>query len=164
MKHAGSKDPAYVLNMPRTLAAAARFYRAGLYFYPPAFRREFGAEMGRDFEEATGECWADGGWRAVLGLWMHTSADLAMTAAVQWLRSGLPAIGLVATFFAFLTVTAAAQLRRVTVPVPLTEADRDLVTVAVMAIVVLLIIVAILVFNLWFSRSLIRRLPSARRF
>lgn len=150
--------------MPRTLAAATRLYRAGLYLYPPAFRREFGAEMGRDFEEATADCWTDGGWRGVLDLWTHTSADLAATAAVQWLRSGLPAIGLVAAIFALLTVTVAAQLRRATLPVPITAADRDLVTVAIMAIVVLLIIVAVLVFNLWFSRSLIRRLPSARRF
>jgi hypothetical protein len=150
--------------MPRTLATAARLYRAGLYLYPPAFRREFGAEMRRDFEEATVECWAAGGWLAILGLWTHTSVDLATTAVVQWLRSGLPAIGLVSVVFALLTVTAAAQLRRATVPVPLTEADRDLVTIAVMAMVVLLIIVAVLVFNLWFSRSLMRRLPSARRF
>ena len=150
--------------MPRTLAAATRLYRAGLYLYPPAFRREFGAEMGRDFEEATVESWAAGGWRAIIALWTHTSTDLAMTASVQWLRSGLPAIGLVSAVFALLTVTVAAQLGRVTVPVPVAEADRDVVAIAFIAMVVLLIIVAVLVFNLWFSRSLMRRLPSARRF
>ena len=150
--------------MPRMFAAASCIYRTGLYLYPPAFRREFGAEMGRDFEEATVECRAAGGWRAIIGLWTHTSADLAMTASVQWLRSGLPAIGLVSAVCALLTVTVAAQLRRATVSVPLAEADRDVVAIALMAMVVLLIIVAVLVFNLWFSRSLMRRLPTARRF
>lgn len=150
--------------MPRTLAAAARFYRAGLYFYPPAFRREFGAEMGRDFEEATGECWAHSGWRGVLGLWMHTSTDFATSVLFLWLRSGLPLIGAVSATLAVLTVTVAAQLSRVSVPVPLSDADRDVVTITLMAMVVLLIIVAVLVFNLWFSRSLVRRLPSARRY
>lgn len=150
--------------MPRTLAAAARLYRAGLYLYPPPFRREFGGEMRLDFEEASGDCWAAGGWRGVLGLWTHTSADLAISASVQWLRSGLPLIGLISAIFAALTVTAAAQLGRVSVPVPLAEAERDLVAIAFIAMVVLLIIAAILVFNLWFLRSLVRRMPSSRRF
>ena len=150
--------------MPRMLATGARLYRAGLYLYPPAFRREFASEMGRDFEEATSDCWSAGGWRSVLGLWVHTSADLATTATVQWLRSSLPAIALVAAACAMLTVTAAAQIGRVRIPVTLTDADRDVVTVTLMAVVVLLIIVAVLVFNLWFSRSLVRPLPSARRF
>jgi hypothetical protein len=150
--------------MPRTLAAAARLYRAGLYLYPPAFRREFAGEMRRDFEEATGDCWAAGGWRSVVSLWTHTSADLATSAGIQWLRSGLPLIAIVAAAIAMLTVTLAAQLSRVTVPVPLTDADRDVVTITLMAVVVLMIIVAVLVFNLWFSRSLVRRLPSSRRF
>jgi hypothetical protein len=149
--------------MARMLAAAARLYSAGLYLYPPAFRREFGSEMRRDFEEACGESWIAAGWRGVLGLWTHTSADLAVSAAVLWLRSGLPLIALVSALFALLTVTAAAQLGRVSVPVPLTDADRDVVAFALMAMVVLLIIAAVLVFNLWFSRSLVRRLPSARR-
>ena len=150
--------------MPRALAAASRIYRAGLFLYPPAFRREFGAEMGRDFEEATGDCWTSEGWRGVLSLWRHTSTDFAISAAAQWLRSGLPVIALVSAIFAMLTVTAAAQLGRVSVPVPLSDADRDVVAFALIAMVVLMIIAAVLVFNLWFSRSLVRRLPSARRF
>lgn len=150
--------------MPRVLAAAAQIYRAGLYLYPPAFRREFGDEMGRDFEEATSDSWTAAGWRGVTRLWMHTSADFATSVLLLWLRSNLPAIGLVSVIFAILTVTAAAQLSRVSVPVPLSEVDRDLVTITLMAVVVLMIIIAVLVFNLWFSRSLVRRLPSARRF
>lgn len=150
--------------MPRTLAAVSRLYRAGLFLYPPSFRREFGAEMGHDFEEATRECWASAGWRGVFGWWTHTSTDFAISAAAQWLRSGLPLIGLVSAIFAMLTVTAAAQLGRVSVPVPLSDADRDVVAFALIAMVVLMIIAAVLVFNLWFSRSLVRRLPSARRF
>jgi hypothetical protein len=150
--------------MSRTLAAAARIYRTGLYFYPPAFRREFGAEMGRDFEEATSDSWHAGGWRGVTGLWIHTSADFATSILLLWLRSGVPLIGAASAILAAFTVTVAAQFGRVSVPVPLSDADRDVVTITLMAIVVLMIIVAVLVFNLWFSRSLIRRLPSARRF
>jgi len=147
-----------------TLAAAARIYRAALFLYPPVFRREFGPEMARDFEEATSDSWMAGGWRGVSGLWMHTSADFATSILLLWLRSGLPLIGAASAILAVLTVTVTAQLSRVSVPVPLSDADRDLVTITLMAIVVLMIIVAVLVFNLWFSRSLVRRLPSARRF
>ena len=151
--------------MPRTLAVVVWIYRTALYLYPPGFRREFAGEMARDFEEATIDAWRATRWRGVLGLWMHTSADLAATALVQWLRSGLPAIALTSAALAILSVGMAAQyLPRISVPTPLTEADRDLVTLIVMVIVVLMIVAAILVFNLWFSRSLVRRLPAHRRF
>lgn len=151
--------------MPRTLAAGVWIYQAALYLYPPAFRREFGSEMARDFEESTAEIWRATRWRGVFGLWAHTGADLATTATVQWLRSGLPAIALASAAFAILSVGTAAQLvPRVSIPAPLTEADRDLLALLLLAIVVLLIVVAVLVFNLWFSRSLVRRLPAHRRF
>ena len=150
--------------MPRTLAAAAWIYRAALHLYPPGFRREFGDEMARDFEEATDEAWSATRSRGVLGLWAHTAADLAATAIVQWLRSGLPAIALASAAFALLSVGAAAQLPRVAVPAPITDADRDLLTVLLLVVVVLMIVAAVLVFNVWFSRSLVRRLPTRPRF
>ena len=150
--------------MPRTLAAVVWIYRTALYLYPPGFRREFAGEMARDFEEATVEVWRATRWRGVLALWMHTGTDLATTAVVQWLRSGLPAIALASAAFAILSVSAAAQFPRVSIPTQLTEADRDVVTVLLLVVVVLMIVAAVLVFNLWFSRSLVRRLPAHRRF
>jgi len=151
--------------MPRTLAAGVWIYQAALHLYPPGFRREFAGEMARDFKEATSDAWRAGRWHGVFALWAHTGADFAATALFQWLRSGLPGIALGSAAFVLLSVGATAQfLPRGSVSTPLTEADRDLVTLLVMVLVVLMIVTAVLVFNLWFSRSLVRRLPTHRRF
>ena len=150
--------------MPRTLTVAASMYQAALLVYPPEFRREFGDQMARDFEEANSEAWRETRWRGVIALWAHTFADLVSSVLVQWPKSRLPAIGVASAAFATLSVSAAGQLRRVALPTPITEGDRDLITVMLMIMVVLMIVAAILVFNLWFSRSLVRRLPTHRRF
>ena len=45
---------------------ATHVYRALVYLYPPAFRRQFASEMTSDFRDATCEAWYDGGWLAYL--------------------------------------------------------------------------------------------------
>ena len=73
----------------------ARLYRAALHLCPGEFRREHGEEMACDFDEARGEV-ASAGARAVWMLRLLMGLDLARTIVVQWLRTGLPAIGCVA--------------------------------------------------------------------
>ena len=73
----------------------ARLYRAALQLCPGEFRREHGDEMACDFDEARGEV-ASAGARAVWTLRLLMGVDLARTIVVQWLRTGLPAIGCVA--------------------------------------------------------------------
>ena len=48
-----------------------KLYRAALYLYPAAFRREFSSEMTRDFQEATREA---GPGRARLMVWAGIGA------------------------------------------------------------------------------------------
>jgi hypothetical protein len=146
--------------MPRSLAAGAWIYRAALMFYPPGFRSEFGAEMARDFDEASRDAWHDQRWKGLGGLWIHTSADFAKTMLMQWLRSGLPAIALASAAFAVLSVGATAQLLpRADLPTPATQLERDQLVLLLLVVVVLTIVAAVLVFNLWFSRALQRRRP-----
>ena len=55
---------------------ATLVYRALVYLYPPAFRRQFASELASDFHDATCEAWHDGGWPAVMRLWTYIASDV----------------------------------------------------------------------------------------
>jgi predicted lysophospholipase L1 biosynthesis ABC-type transport system permease subunit len=135
----------------------SQLYRAALFLYPPAFRREFSREMARDFEEATDET-GRAGRRHLLSLWGRIGADLARTVVIQWLRTGLPILLLCSTLGAVVAASVAANvLPRQPFTVPATAHDRDVMTLILLTIVVLLVVVATILFTFWFSRPMFRR-------
>jgi hypothetical protein len=127
----------------------ARLYRAALQLCPSEFRRDHGEEMACDFDQARGEVvHARDLW--VLHLLM--GIDLARTVVVQWLRTGLPAIGCVALLCSLLlTVGLASVARRLIDRIPGNKVDPETLLVLLAAVAVLVIVVTI-VFNLWAQR------------
>jgi hypothetical protein len=137
---------------------ARKVYRAALYLYPAAFRREFSSEMTRDFHDATHEAARTGRRRELLALWAGIGADLARTIVVQWLRTGLPVLLCCSIAAAFAAATVAANvLPRATLDIPASAHDRDLMTLMLLTGTVLLVIVATIVFTFWFARPVPRR-------
>lgn len=142
----------------RGSSLSERIYRLGLRLYPAAFRREFGHEMLLDFDEGGRDAWCERGWRGVLAFWGRMSVDLAVTVALQWLRTGLPLITLVSVLVAVGVTGAAAQIIvRGPIMATLTPEDHDLVLLMLMIAVVLSVIAATIVFTLCFLRPLLRR-------
>jgi hypothetical protein len=136
----------------------ARLYRAALRLCPGEFRRDHAGEMACDFEDARGEA-AGGGARALWTLRAVLGVDLVRTMVVQWLRTGLPAIGCVAALVTFTTAAGvAAFVRRITVRASTAVVDEEAVAFILLSAVALMVIVATIVFNLWVHRSrLVRR-------
>jgi hypothetical protein len=134
----------------------ARLYRAALYLYPPAFRREFSPDMIRDFDEARREAQLAG-----RGLWAfraQMSADLGRSVVLQWLRTGLPAIVAMAVTGPLIVASALASVwRPVSFVLPQGTADADLIALELLVAVVILVIAATIIFTLWFTRPILRR-------
>jgi uncharacterized BrkB/YihY/UPF0761 family membrane protein len=79
--------------------------------------------------------------------------DLAATVAIQWMRTGLPAIALVSVLVAMGVTGAAAQIAvRGPIGSTVNADDRDLLMLMLLIAVVLSVIVATLVFTFWFAR------------
>jgi hypothetical protein len=130
----------------------ARLYRAALHLCPGEFRRDHGDEMACDFDEARGEAAASGaGGRWVLRLLM--GVDLARTIVVQWLRTGLPAIGCVALLCPLVVGAGiASAVRRLTFRFPAGGVEAEGVGLVLLAVVALMVVVVTIVFNLWVHR------------
>jgi hypothetical protein len=130
----------------------ARLYRAALHVCPGEFRRDHGHEMACDYEEARGEA-ASAGRSAVWMLRLLMALDLARTAVVQWLRTGLPAIGCVALLCPLIVGTGVASaVRRLTFRFPVEGVEAEGVGLVLLAVVVLMVIVVTIVLNLWVHR------------
>jgi hypothetical protein len=139
-----------------------RIYEAALYLYPPAFRREFGAEMLQDFDEAQAETWCRRGRRALF--LVHLTTDLARSAMWQWLRSGLPAVVGLSAGATLISVSIAGLSRAGPagpMPMPSSHADRELLGLLILATVAMLVIAMTIVLTIWATP--IRRLPRRRR-
>ena len=117
-------------------------YRAAVRLYPADFRRQFEAEMLRDFAEATSEAVGCGD-RHVVALWGRVTLDFFKSLLLQWIRTGLPLVALIAAVCSFSGVALAANLL----------AGR---TWAV-AVGLLMIVIATICLTQWFTRSLIER-------
>jgi len=136
-----------------------RLYRAALSLYPPAFRREFSPDMVRDFDEARHEAQVtDQG----CGLWTFRAqmiTDLASTVVWQWLRTGLPFIVVLAVTGPLIAASALASLwRPVSIVLPRETADADMIVLELLVAVVLFVIAATIIFTLWFTRPIRRRI------
>ena len=130
-----------------------RLYRAALRLCPGEFRRDHGDEMACDFEEARGEA-VSGGAAALWALRLVLGLDLTRTIAVQWLRTGLPAIGCVAACVSLgLVASLASMARWLAERVTIDHETSEGVGFVLLSVVALMVIVATIVFNLWTHRS-----------
>jgi hypothetical protein len=139
-------------------------YTALLGLYPRAFRREFASDMIQDFEDASHDAWANDRWKGVLSLWVFTSADVARSALMQWLRSGR----LLVTGLALVTATSCVAVVGVIdprVPYTLTSSspERDGLLVLILITTVVVIIAATVIFSLIFLRPALDRHAGRRR-
>ena len=126
----------------------AGLYRAALYLYPPRFRREFGAEMAADFDDAR----RDGLARWLLGI------DLIGSIVIQWLRTGLPVIIAMAIAWPVVIFSAVARYwRPMFLMLPPQSRDAEVLTLVMLVTVVLFIVVATVMFTLCFAIRPIRR-------
>jgi len=138
--------------MPSTLRTSLEgwLYRAALTLLPAAFRREHGAEMARDFDEARLE--AD----STSALWLLRAGiaiDLARTLAVQWVRSGLPLIAIASILLSLaLAEGLAAIARRASVRMPDGLEHEDTVVVLFMVEISVVLIAMKIFISLWVGR------------
>jgi hypothetical protein len=143
---------------------ATHIYRALVYLYPPAFRRQFASEMASDFRDATCEAWHDGGWLTVTRLWIHIGRDLLRTAAAQWFRNGTSMVFVLSAAAAAMCVFTITQtLRRPFQPASLSPVDQDKVVLLFLATLVILLTVIVILFTVCFWLWVPRRSRPARR-
>jgi hypothetical protein len=129
-----------------------RLYRAALSLCPAGFRREYGDEMVRDFEEARGDA-AAAGDRALWILRLLMALDLVRTAGVQWFRTRLPAIGLASILVPLALAEGLAILaRRARIRMPANTAQNELLGVLLLAVVAVVLIAMTIVVSLWAAR------------
>ena len=143
--------------MPSTFLSAfeGRLYRVALTLLPAAFRREHGAEMARDFDEARQE--ADS-TRALWLLRAGISIDLVRTVAVQWIRTGLPLVAIASILFSLaLAEGLAALARRASVRMPDGLEHEDAVVVLFMAEISVVLIAMTIFISQWVGRLMRRR-------
>jgi hypothetical protein len=142
----------------KPLLLDGRLYRAALYLYPPAFRREFGGEMVRDFEEARLERCAAGAVTHSWSFHVHITTDFVKTVVWQWLRTGLPVIALVSAGIPLLVAGLLADFSRSqALKLPAGTPDADVIALALLVMVVLFIVASTILLTLFFSRSLLHR-------
>jgi len=138
--------------MPSSLLSSleGRLYRAALTLLPAAFRREHGAEMARDFDEARQEADTTSAfWLLRAGI----SIDLVRTLAVQWVRTGLPLIAIASILLSLaLAEGLAAIARRTSVRMPEGLEHEDAVVVLFMAEISVVLIAMTIFISLWVGR------------
>jgi hypothetical protein len=128
-----------------------QLYRAALSLFPGDFRRDHGAEMSRDFDEAREEA-ADSS-SAVWLLRCCMAIDLVRTFAVQWVRTGLPVIAIASILLPLVIaegVATAVRSMRVRIPDGVDHAEM-VVVLFMVEISVVLIAMTIFV-SLWVGR------------
>ncbi len=72
------------------VTASYRLYNVFLRAYPLAFRRVYGVEIARLFRDCCRDAWESGRTLAVLGLWGRALVDLAVAAASERMKAGVP--------------------------------------------------------------------------
>jgi uncharacterized BrkB/YihY/UPF0761 family membrane protein len=143
---------------------ATHVYRALVYLYPAAFRRQFASEMASDFRDAMCEAWHEGGWLIVTRLWIHVGRDLLRTAAVQWFRNGTSMVFVLsAAAAAVCGFTITQTLQRPFQPAALSPVDQDKVVLLFLATLVILLTVIVILFTVSFWLRVPRRSRPARR-
>ena len=146
------------------IAIGLALYKVLLGLYPPAFRREFSSDMIQDFEEASHEAWATGGWRGFLSLASFTGMDVARGVLMQWLRNGRAIVMGLAFVIAGACATVIGTLNlRVRYIIQPSSPERDGVLVLIVVTTVVVIIAATVIFSLIFLRPALTRHAGRRR-
>lgn len=146
--------------MRSTLSLDSRLYRAALYLYPPSFRREFSAEMVRDFDEARHDPELAGRARRLWKFRAHMIADLACAVVLQWLRTGWPIIAVAAVACPVAAVSALANVwprQLFAIPMGIGTHDADVLALEVLVTIVILLVASTIMVTLVLMRSLLRR-------
>ena len=140
-------------------AIATHIYQACLLFYPSAFRLQFGDEMVCDFDEATDDAWHARGWTGLVALWCLIGIDFARTVAIQWLRTGLPAVLVLSVTWSTMMCTLIAQqfVPRAAALKPPRTPDDEMKLMLVGLAVVIVLIAAIILVTAWFWMLVVRR-------
>jgi hypothetical protein len=129
-----------------------RLYRAALSLCPHHFRREHGDEMARDFDEARREA-AAAGERALWDLRFLMAVDFARTFGVQWLRTGVPAIGLASILLPLAFAEGLASLARTAmIQIPTDPVHGEILGVVLIAVSCVMVIAMTIVVTVWVSR------------
>lgn len=150
------------MTAPPTVAT--QVYRALVYLYPPAFRRQFSSEMACDFRDATCEAWQDGGWLTVTLLWIHICRDLVRTVAAQWFRNGPSIVFALSAVSAAICGFAITQIvRRPFQTASLSPIDQDKAVLLFLATMVILLVVIVILFTVCFWLLVPKRRGRARR-
>jgi hypothetical protein len=141
--------------MPRPAIATPRavLYRAALWLCPPAFRREFAAQMLQDFAEARSESRASGRpgdrWR----FRARMALDLTRTIAAQWTRSPLPYIAGVAAVVSVVVAGVVADVvLRLRIDAAVELDDADVVGLVLVATTVVMLVSSTIILTLWAAR------------
>jgi hypothetical protein len=140
-------------------AVATNIYQACLLLYPATFRVEFGDEMVSDFDEATADAWQERRWEGVLALWALVFVDFTRTVAVQWLKTGLPALIALSAIWSMMIATLVAQqfVPRAQILAPPRTPDEEVSMMLVGIGVLIWLIAAIIAVTGWFWMLVIRR-------
>jgi hypothetical protein len=154
--------PAAPSSIRSTRSLEGQCYRLALMLCPPVFRREHGDEMSRDFDDLRGEAAARGNG-ALWTLRFAMTIDFVRTLGVQWLRTGLPVIALVAASVQLaiaLGLAAFVRLATISLPGPddvARNADAEVMGVLLIAITSIVLIGMTITLNLWVTRLNRRR-------
>ena len=144
--------------MAARVTMAAGIYRALLRLYPGQFQKEFAADMALDFADASDEAWERSGWVGMVAVWSRVAADLMSSLTLQWVRTGVPLLALLAMTGAVLSASAALQVTpKFPFAFQLAEADEELGVLIILAATVFLIIAATIIFSFCFLRPLLRK-------
>jgi hypothetical protein len=139
-------------------------YRAGLFCCPPAFRRDYGAEMLRDFDEARTEACSTGRVRDLWAWRLSFSLDLIRTAAAEWVRSGFPLVVLAALPVPLLLAGGAMNLLRgIRFSLSPDTPDAESIGLVLLSSVVVVLVAMTILFTTWAARS-VRPRPRTRCF
>ncbi len=126
-----------------------RLYSACVSTCPPAFRREYAAEMVCDFSDAMEEASAAGA-AALWRLRLLIALDLVRTFAVQWTRTGWPVIGVLSLVAPLVLVEVlAAVARRATFVIPDDQVQSEAIGVVLLAAISVFLIATTIALTLW---------------
>src|SRR5512138_351247 len=76
------------LSLANTLSISVRIYRALLVAYPKKFREHYETQMVQVFRDSFRQAHHRHGMFGVIDLWLHTLADLVLTALIERISEG----------------------------------------------------------------------------
>jgi hypothetical protein len=141
------------------LSTAVHVYQVLLHCYPPSFRREFGAEMVCDFDDASRDAWTAGGWSTVGALWLVVCVDFVRTVAMQWIRTGWPVlVGIsLAVSLSCCALLAQQLVPRTNLSLPRTRSEEEMLLILLAGVVVFVLIAVTIVVTAAFWALVVRR-------